>query len=68
MAAVPATKGADIEEPLRYITWSVVVVVLPTLRLGYFVIRLVNLPTLLGEIAPINLFPGATRSGLLRLS
>src|SRR6185503_19354785 len=68
IAAAPATTGVAIEVPLIYMTWSVVVVVPLIFEVGYSVIKLVSLPTLLGEIAPISLFPGATTSGFIKLS
>ena len=62
-AAAPATIGVDIDVPLRYISFMLVVEYLLVSSSGYFLSRL--LPT---ASAAMILFPGATRSGLMMLS
>src|ERR1043166_3253233 len=62
-AAVPATTGVDIEVPLRYISFILVAEYLEVSKVGYSLIRL-----LLAASAEMILLPGASRSGLIRLS
>ena len=62
-AAAPATIGVDIDVPLRYMSFMLVVEYLLVSSSGYFLIR--PLPTAWAEMI---LLPGATRSGLMRLS
>ena len=62
-AAAPATIGADIDVPLRYISFMLVVEYLFVSSSGYFLAR--ALPT---ACAAMILLPGATRSGLMMLS
>ena len=63
-AAAPATIGVEIEVPLRYIIfWLIFPAPRPVSKLGNVVtIRLFC------ASAKISLLPGATRSGLTRLS
>src|ERR1051326_301232 len=62
-AAVPAATGVAIEVPLRYIILRLSEPLTPASSEGVCVTR-----QLLSASASISLFPGAIRSGLIRLS
>src|SRR6266508_647559 len=63
-AAAPATRGAETEVPLMYIIFCVFLPApSPVSKSGLAVTRV-----LFTASAKINLLPGATRSGLIRLS
>src|SRR5947209_2599919 len=76
-ATVPATTGVAIDVPLRYIKRLLLSSVIPESNCGFCLIKLFGTETVspeeldvvvMSDSAYISLFPGATRSGLTRLS
>src|SRR5687767_1379329 len=67
-ATAPATTGAAIEVPLKYITLLSAAVELPQAKVGAEAKILLPPPTFPFEAAPMILLPGATKSGLIKLS
>src|SRR5690242_10188087 len=68
IAAAPETRAAAIEVPLRYIICFAACGALPGFNEGFSRNRLFCCDWGTGEHAPNSLFPGATRSGFIRLS